>query len=205
MKTNITAQIDNIDLEEIRNEVKTYVGNKLAFNHSVIQEEVFVGDYHCWGSDNAQVWRPDSDGKFPLISFAHGLFDGGEDIHAYDTMLTDLASHGYVILGTKAASNLYCNSETLDQIRTIEWAKSDPIYSEKIDFTKKVGVLGHSMGGEATHRTAGNIDAVAEMNIGAAVAISPVYWHIQSQVPILFGAGSHDVIVLAESVKWAYN
>ena len=57
-----------------------------------------------------------------MISFAHGLFDGGEDIHIYDDMLTDLASHGFVIIGNKSATNLYCNAETKDQIRNIEWA-----------------------------------------------------------------------------------
>lgn len=51
---------------------------------------------------------------------------GGEEIHdSYDDMLTDLASYGYIIIGNKSASTLFCGQEYKDQLRNIEWAKSD--------------------------------------------------------------------------------
>ena len=61
------------------------------------------------------------------------------------------------------------------------------------------------MGGEATHRTAGDEDAVAEYNIGAAIAISPAYWSVKSVIPILFGTGSRDIVVLPATVKNSYD
>jgi len=82
-----------------------------------------------------------------------------------------------------------------------------------IDFDKKTGVLGHSMGGGATYHSAGQASAVHGQNIGAAVALHP---QIQgpgastllpitnSLVPIFFGTGSADRIVGPKSVLYAY-
>jgi hypothetical protein len=69
-----------------------------------------------------------------MISFAHGLGDGGEDIHYYDDMNSNLASHGYIVIGSQAAGNLYCHDEYKDQLRNIEWAQQDSVYSKKIDW-----------------------------------------------------------------------
>merc|ERR1712147_560372 len=91
LKEELSDTLDSIDFEGLRKDLEQKIGLGTTSKLEVIQEEVLVGDYHCWGSDNAQIWRPNHTDQFPLISFAHGLFDGGEDIHAYDSMLTDLA------------------------------------------------------------------------------------------------------------------
>ena len=39
----------------------------------------------------ANVWRPNSDGRFPVISFSHGLYQGGDNIMFNNDMLTSLA------------------------------------------------------------------------------------------------------------------
>ena len=121
------------------------------------------------------MWRPKSSEKFPLISFAHGWHCGGPDIHNYDDLLTGLASAGYVVIGNLSAFQKYCVQESKDQIRTIQFAQTSTHYASMIDWTKQVGILGHSMGGEATHNTAANEAACQEYNIGAAAAFHPVY------------------------------
>lgn len=171
--------------------------------YKVIQEEVEVDGYICGDSQKAAVWRPDvSLGKFPLISFAHGWHNGGDDIHNYDDLLTGIAAAGYIVIGNLSAYDRYCLKETKDQIHTIEWASTSKEYQSKIDWTVKVGILGHSMGGEATHNTATNSDAINKWKIGAAVALHPVYTTEQPiKVPILFGSGSIDMAVPSASVK----
>jgi len=142
-----------------------------------------------------------------LISFAHGWKDGGSDIHYYDDLLTGIAAQGYVIIGNLSAFNRYCKDETKDQIRTIEWAKTEGTeYNQKIDWKKQVGILGHSMGGESTHNTAANTSACKTNNIGAAIALHPVYTAKQPiGIPIFFGSGSKDAAVPSETVRQAYD
>jgi dipeptidyl aminopeptidase/acylaminoacyl peptidase len=117
---------------------------------------VTVGNYACWGSQDALIFRPDKRGTFPLLSFAHGLGNGNEDVHAYDTLMKDLAGSGYIVIANKSAGTLYCTDETKDQIRSIEWATYDETYKDLIDWKNGTGVLGHSMGGQATRWTASN-------------------------------------------------
>ena len=152
--------------------------------------------------------RPNAPGKFPLISFAHGWMMGGTSnpfntngIHGYDDFLNGLASQGYVVLAAKAAWNTYCWSETKDQIRTIEWARTAPEVMDLIDWNVKVGITGHSMGGNATKKSSLNAPAVQEHNIGAAFCINPVYNSDKGvQVPIFFGSGQYDSAVPSYSV-----
>jgi hypothetical protein len=115
--------------------------------YQTVMEEVEVGGYICGKTQMATVWRPDVKGSYPLISFAHGWGDGGEDIHFYDKLNSGLAAQGYVVIGNMSAPSHYCMSEYKDQIRSIEWASASPDYKERIDWTKKVGLMGHSMGG----------------------------------------------------------
>ena len=44
---------------------------------------------------------------------------------------------------------------------------------KRVDWSKKVGIFGYSMGGEATVLTAANKKAVKELNIGVAVSMHP--------------------------------
>ena len=78
-------------------------------------------------------------------------------------------------------------------------------FADMIDYDKKTGLMGHSMGGQATHRSANNADAVTMYNIGAAVALHPVYVAGSSNVPIIYGTGSNDTYVPPSSVKPQYD
>ena len=81
----------------------------------MVQEVAEVGGYICGNnSQSAAIWRPDHDGEFPLISFAHGLTDGGEAIHNYDALLEGVASAGYIIIGNLSAAVKYCVKESED-------------------------------------------------------------------------------------------
>jgi len=155
-----------------------------------------------------------STGKFPLISFAHGYFCPGpvSPLVCYGQMTTAVAAAGYIVIMLESAKfPLECANEWKDQIRSMEWARDSNITS-KIDFTKKTGLMGHSMGGGATYHSAGVASAVKEQNIGAAVALHPQITSpvplqpvTNSLVPIFFGTGSLDIVVSPQSVKSAYS
>merc|ERR1711924_79819 len=94
--------------------------------------------------------------------------------------------------------------QTKDQLHSIEWVKSSS-YSSKVDWSKKTGVLGHSMGGIATIRSASSSSAISQHNMGAAVMLHPCAQSGAALVPSLFLTGSADVVCLPAYVKAAYN
>lgn len=114
---------------------------------------------------------------FPLISYAHGAFGGGYQTYpGYKALFDGLASHGFIVVATKSCS-IGCDEggwETyyLEQLKIIEWAQtmtSDPILG-RINHNLGYAIAGHSMGGQATARSAG---VASEYNIKAAVIHHP--------------------------------
>lgn len=127
---------------------------------------------------------------FPLIAYAHGMAGGGVDMLGYALIFHQMASYGFVVAAHKSCSNgcscgasrwTACNGlppiepskgwpeyygETL---KTIEWAKNssgDPF--NRIDWSKGVGISGHSMGGQSTSNAATKA-CTQEYDIRAAV------------------------------------
>jgi len=113
--------------------------------------------------------------KFPLISYAHGMFGGGTDILGYVDLFHQLASYGFVVAAHKSCSNgclhpggasKYTNCAGLlnvepfnkgwdsyygESLKTIEWARnSGSNVTLPINWTTGVGIAGHSMGGQST-------------------------------------------------------
>jgi len=110
--------------------------------------------------------------KFPLIAYAHGMAGGGVDMLGYTALFSQMASYGFVIAAPKSCSNgctcgashwTKCNGlpgtspsrgwpeyygETL---KTIDFCKnSTGNIFDLIDWSKGVGIAGHSMGGQST-------------------------------------------------------
>merc|ERR1711988_1288054 len=88
-------------------------------------------------------------------------------------MLKAVVAAGYMVIVSESyAYPKECPEEWKDQIRSLEWITSSN-FSKMIDFSKKKGVMGHSMGGGATYHSAGDATSVHSQNIGAAVALHP--------------------------------
>jgi len=174
----------------------------------VQHEDVTVGGYVCREHQTARVYYPTADGKYPLVSFAHGFNNGGEDAYlCYEKMISALAAEGYVVIVSESSNfPLECAKESEDQLRSIEWLRTSE-FADNIDFSK-VGLLGHSMGAGASYHNAGQSDLVAEYNIGAVVALHPqteLYESATPVVPIFYGTGSKDVVIIPSKVKKAYS
>ncbi len=132
------------------------------------------------------VTYPDVDSstgqRFPLMSYAHGAAGGGwYTFEGYYSLFQGMASHGFVVAATKSCS-LGCQdggwkTYYLEQLKTIEWAKNvstsaDPGPLGLINWTAGVGIAGHSMGGQATVRSARR-DWTEKYDIRAAVLHHP--------------------------------
>lgn len=118
--------------------------------------------------------------NFTLVSFAHGLFGGGvktEIVHK--SLMRSMASHGFIVAATKSC-NIGCPGTGWDyyyeeQLKVIVWSQSpemrdDPVLS-KVNHAAGYGIAGHSMGGQATARSAAY--GARSHNIKAAVLLHP--------------------------------
>jgi dienelactone hydrolase len=123
--------------------------------------------------------------KFPILSYAHGAAGGGwYTFEGYYALWTQIASHGFIIVAPKSCS-VGCKDGGWDtyyeeQLKVLEWAKNmsnsgtDKEIFGKIDWTSGAGIVGHSMGGQATVRSAKK-DFADKYNIKAAVLHHPFY------------------------------
>lgn len=180
--------------------------------YSVAHEDVTVGGYVCGEYQDARVYYPDTVGKFPVVSFAHGYNNRGPEAYeCYHELLEDVSAAGYVVIASTSSSwPLECKKEYQDQLRSVEWLRSSSL-SSRGDWDSKVGLMGHSMGGGATYHNAGLAESVDGQNIGAAVALHPQITEpkllpiADPLVPTFFGTGGKDIVVFPSSVKNAYD
>jgi len=165
--------------------------------YATASETISVPGFVCGGPGKAYITYPTNKSTtYPLISFAHGFTAGGTKVPTDygPKLLAGVSSWGYVIISTEDAPSNYCEKEWQDQIHCIEHMREKR--DKRVDWTKKVGLMGHSMGGHATVLSSSNKKAVEKNNIGVAVALHPVALpYEQPLVPIFYGTGSLDTIV----------
>ena len=106
---------------------------------------------------SAMLYYPDTDepGPFPVVSFAHGMFNGGPFLDMnYSVTFESVASFGYIVVAPMSCVLLWCELLPYDLLQGIkgpfENPKMHPIFS-KADFSS-TGIFGHSMGGDAVTR-----------------------------------------------------
>ena len=137
----------------------------------------------------------------------------------YQATLEAFASFGYVVLAQaagqtgKGLGDPWCENEWEDQQRVIAYANESrggdaPL--PFVDWSRRVGVVGHSMGAHATVRSAGA--SAAALGVGAAVAYAPQFfggdvpsYSYDVSVPIFYVSGSKDGIVSPWKVTEEYE
>jgi len=159
--------------------------------------------------------NPKATEKFPFISFVHGYGGGGEaDLPGYYQLLDMMAAFGYVIASPRAC-NVGCHDDAaslpsdppgfahfyMQQFKAIEWGKKlsssgDPVLG-LANFSKGVGISGHSMGGQATLFSS-SAENVTDYDIKAAVLMHP-YTHTYPppKVPFIVFTGAKDHVAPA--------
>ena len=120
----------------------------------VASEVVPLAGQTCGVDQTANVWYPadgQQPGKYPLVAFSHGLDAGGPLTgQFYGALLSGLASKGYVVIAPDAGTADLCLTESADQLLGLAFAWNTWKGKSRIDKSKKVGIMGHSMGGGAT-------------------------------------------------------
>lgn len=177
------------------------------------------------GTPSAAIYYPKGKAgeRFPFISYAHGTGAGREGgaLKVYRTLLTTIASAGFVVVATDTCPTKECYARfALDQVATIKACREDPGLHPALataDFGR-VGVAGHSMGGMSTISAAGggrgqgNSSSTAplidpkEYNISVAVSQHPCHAPAAGvTIPIMFTAGTSDAICPDSNSKNAFG
>jgi predicted dienelactone hydrolase len=174
-------------------------------------------------SNKVDVWYPkDTSQQYPFISYSHGNTAGGKKtVTDYDTLLSTMASYGYIIAAHESCDT-GCSDKATDlldppgfkhmyqeQLKVIDWAKETGAGGDQVlssaNFSIGVGISGHSMGGQATMKSASSLH-VAGHGIKAAV-MHHAYTHIYEAptVPFLVFTGTADVIALPAQTTRFYE
>jgi len=168
---------------------------------------VTIGGLHCDTIQEGTVFYPsDASKKYPLLSFAHGWTEGGPFTDPnYKDVLESVAAAGYVVIAHHSGLTNECQPiYPADQQRALAFINETKEFADKVDWSSKTGIYGHSMGGGATGDNAGNATAIAKYNIGAAVLLHPVPTRTVNKIPAFFATGTADTIVPAFSTEaWA--
>lgn len=152
--------------------------------------------------DTVDVWYASNATKpLSFISFAHGAGGGLAILPAvYHSILTSLAGWGYVVaahrsceVGTCISSGYYKQAQKVIDWAKAEAAKGHPVMS-LANFSRGVGVTGHSMGGESTLRNS-QAPEYQHHGIIAAVMLHPYIYNKGStppEIPFLAFTGDAD-------------
>lgn len=145
--------------------------------------------------------------KFPLLAYAHGYGGGGvQTVPAYWEMCEALASFGFVIT-LHHACDLGCwdshpkgfSKYYEEQLKAIDWAVESASAAStedafaNLDVSLGIGVVGHSMGGQATYFSSSDKSDPLSRNISSAV-----YHHawteefVTPQIPYLSFTSVYD-------------
>lgn len=138
------------------------------------------GMWRCpFGSQSLQIFWPSGTAPVPLLAFAHGMAVGPD---LYYRMLTSLSARGFLIVAPTAGHTgqpgcdvVWCEEEYADlqQAIAIAYERRLELPFSRIDWSLRVGLVGHSMGGLAALTAATRPPPPGSpYSYGAAVAFS---------------------------------
>jgi dienelactone hydrolase len=175
---------------------------------------VFIGGFVSGIDEDALVYYPSTPGKYPLITFAHGVFYGGESTqYYYGRILAKIASFGFVVVAMDVCVGV-CDIDlfSADQLHIIDAVKysTNPIL--KMADASRVGVAGHSWGAIATIASA----LANRKEVKAAFSLHPcpcltsgsmhgLCGNLDFKVPIAYFTGSADAICAPDQVESYYD
>lgn len=157
-------------IEQLRQ--REYQGGEIKIEESLAHNNSYTSYIFSYPSDNLKIYGmmniPDGNGPFPVIVLNHGYFNPSS-FNSGDgtrTMADILASNGYITVAsdyrghgqsedTKQGSRGHRPEFAIDVLNLIASIKS----IDKAD-TNRIGMWGHSMGGEVSLRTIEATDKV---------------------------------------------
>ncbi len=160
------------------------------------------------------VWKPNTDGKAPLVIFSHG-FGGSSTQSAF--LMRAMAQAGYLVVAPnhKDANRSQSKPEVGfgkadnwsdktyisrhdDMVNLIEALHKDASWNSQIDWSK-IGLCGHSLGGYTVLGLAGAWPSWRVDGVKAVIALSPYVTPYTSHgnldklnAPVMYQGGTHD-------------
>jgi hypothetical protein len=137
-------------------------------------------------------------GSFPLVVVMHGNSGYDTSYLGYNYLLDHLASHGFIAMSIYAPVGVMIETRAraiLAHLGIMAQNNTNPgLFHSHIDFSK-VGICGHSRGGEAVVRAARiNTAETLGWQLRAGVSIAPTDYHHYGDagIPLLVIYGSND-------------
>ena len=139
------------------------------------------------------VYTPSAADTYPVVIFQHGF---GGSIKAYETISTQLASHGFVVIlpqmyGPGFQDAPIAEEEAVLGLQIISWVEDNinshiPVTAD----TSLLGLAGHSRGGQVAYRMALQIP----QKVKALAGVDPVdALGFAGQTPIITGPLNFDI------------
>jgi hypothetical protein len=129
----------------------------------------------------SKICYPDDGKKYPLHFFAHGDFGGGPFSFAYDPLITDIVSQGFVVsMYLSCSIDQFCNNgetsflEVLKSMSHLENYSPDNWWNDIIDFNVGYTASGHSTGGRVVLMLAALKDNPTEYLMGQPDIVSQI-------------------------------
>ena len=144
------------------------------------------------------VDAPLAGGAFPLVIVMHGNSSMETSYLGYNYLLDHLASHGFIAVSIHAPVGVMIETRAraiLQHLSIMAQLNVDPgLFHNHIDLTR-IGIAGHSRGGESVVRAARiNVSEGLGWNLRAIVSITPTDYHHYGDpfLPVLVIYGSND-------------
>jgi hypothetical protein len=159
----------------------------------------------------SRICYPDDGKKYPLHFLAHGDFGGGPFSFAYDPLITDIVSQGFVVsMYLSCSVDQFCNNgqtsflEVLKSMSYLENCSSDNWWNDIIDFNLGYTASGHSTGGRVvlmlaalkdnpTKYLMGQPDIVSQITPEQRVGIQKFKAFIGDHPDPMYGSQNPDV------------
>lgn len=163
------------------------------------------------GGQEATIFYPDVSGSentpnFNFLSFGHGVGSGGALFSSqYTSLLTTLASFGFVVVAPRSCPNEFCPKFYRDLLSVIITSHTKPDLHpglQNANFSS-IGILGHNMGGYM----AGSAVASLFLPIRAYIGLhgSPMVLADSITIPIMYTSGGDDVIESPSVTKQSFQ
>ena len=129
----------------------------------------------------SRICYPDDGKKYPLHFFAHGDFGGGPFSFAYDPLIKDIVSQGFVVsMYLSCSADQFCNNgqtsflEVLKSMSYLENYSSDSWWNDIIDFNLGYTASGHSTGARVVLQLAALKDNPTKYLMGQPDIVSQI-------------------------------
>eukprot|EP01065_Artemidia_motanka_P049725 TRINITY_DN831_c0_g1_i3.p2 TRINITY_DN831_c0_g1~~TRINITY_DN831_c0_g1_i3.p2 ORF type:complete len:305 (+),score=137.15 TRINITY_DN831_c0_g1_i3:63-917(+) len=182
-----------------------------------VQKKVYEVEAMDPTNKKVTVFYPtgDPEGKYPLLSYAHGAAGGGLFLLGYNKLFEQIASFGFIVAAPQSCfagcKGTGWKQYFMEQLKMVDFAKNVSAagkeeWASTLDLSTGVGVVGHSMGGQAVGYSSVE-PYVSQYNLKAAMMHHPFTLLVKPEdiaIPIAVFTGTTDHLCPPKTAKKLY-